>query len=159
MQSAVLVRATSYEELVNILGDKSAFTYIALGQQFKYQAFKSTPMKKICILIKNNNSFGWTNTFKVMLLLLYFWILITCSTVAYRNTLLWQLPQRAVTQAERRASPHPPPAASHSDQLLTRHQLGALQQQPLRFASLSPPPCKVEPLPPLSISVQQGCSI
>jgi len=88
MQSAVLVRATSYEELVNILGDKSAFTYIALGQQFKYQAFKSTPMKKICILIKNNNSFGWTNTFKVMLLLLYYWILITCSTFAYRNTLL-----------------------------------------------------------------------
>ncbi|XP_056301072.1 forkhead box protein J2 isoform X2 [Pseudoliparis swirei] len=58
------------------------------------------------------------------------------------------LPQTAVTQAERRASPHPPPAASHSDQLLTRHQLGALQQQPLRFASLSPPPCKPSPYMP-----------
>ncbi|XP_068592610.1 forkhead box protein J2 isoform X2 [Cebidichthys violaceus] len=50
------------------------------------------------------------------------------------------VPQTPVTQAERRAPPHQP--ASQTDQLLNTEQLGALQQQPPRPASLSPPPCK-----------------
>ncbi|KAK5922156.1 hypothetical protein CgunFtcFv8_019445 [Champsocephalus gunnari] len=46
------------------------------------------------------------------------------------------------TQAESRASPHQhPPPPSHRDPQLTE-PLGAIQQQPPHFASLSPPPCK-----------------
>ncbi|XP_059195034.1 forkhead box protein J2 isoform X2 [Centropristis striata] len=54
-----------------------------------------------------------------------------------------EVPHVLVTQAERGASPHQPPPASHSDQLLVNTEpLGALQQRSPHSASLSPPPRK-----------------